>query len=104
MRSSITFRNVFLRNIRKLIRESVKKMELPSKSQESINSIDFDSKENLNEEDRKADLDLILKNDLDELKHKQTQLAYFNAITLMQHLTDHSAFEDEDKSCSSEKI
>ena len=98
---------MFLRSIRKLIRESVKKLQLPSKtslSQESVDSIGFSSKEELNEADGKANLDVILKMDLDELKHKQTKLGYFNAVTLMQHLTEHSAFEDEDKSCSSEKI
>lgn len=83
----------------------MKKLQLPSKtslSQESVDSIGFSSKEELN--DDKANLEAILKLDLDELKHKQTKLGYFNAVTLMQHLTEHSAFEDEDKSCSSEKI
>lgn len=99
---------MFLRSIRKLIRESVKKLQLPSKtslSQESVDSIGFSSKEELNE-DSKPDLDFILKLGLDDLKHKQTKLSYFNAITLtsmLQNLTEPSPFEDEDKSCASEK-
>lgn len=40
---------------------------------------------------------------LAELKEKQSRLGYFNAITLMQYLAN-SSYEDEDKSCSSEKI
>lgn len=104
MCSSITFRNVFLRNIRKLIRESVKKLELPSKaslSQESVNSIDFSLKEELNEE--KPNLEFISKLDLDELKDRQNKLGYFNAVTLIQHLSERG-YEDEDKSCCSEKL
>ena len=84
----------------------MKKLQLPSKtslSQESVDSIGFSSGE-LNEDGKANDLETILKMDLDGLKHKQTKLGYFNAVTLMQPLNEHSAFEDEDKSCSSEKI
>lgn len=99
---------MFLRNIRRLIRDSVKKLELPSNktslSRESVDSIGFssNSREELNEQD-KADLELICKMDLNELKSKQHKLGYFNSITLMQYLVD-NPYEDEDKSCSSEKI
>lgn len=92
-----------------MIRESVKKLELPktSLSQESVDSIGFSSKEDLINQlnDNKPDLQMISKLELDELKNKQDRLGYFNSATLTQYLSERG-FEEEDKSqsCCSEKV
>lgn len=109
---SSTFRNVFLRTIRRLIRESVRNMPLPSKSaaHDALDKPDLVGEgqmEVLAQMQQKQPVgEVIQKVDqmsLIQLLEKQLQLRYFNASTLTRHLEETNGFDDEDKSCASEK-